>query len=77
MVQYHVSDSVTRKGVSNMEEIRKEELVEQTVELLPDREEMIVIRRSFRNNAALSAAAQGSASASNAGNLNVFVVVDD
>jgi hypothetical protein len=59
-----------------MEEIRKEELEEQTVELLPDREEMVVIRRSFRNNAALSANINGSASANNAGSLFVFAVDD-
>jgi len=57
-----------------MEEIRKEELEEQRVELLPDREEMNV--RLFNRNFAASAAINGSASAANAGNVFVFVVED-
>jgi len=54
-----------------MEEIRKEELEEQTVELLPDREEMNL--RLFNRNFAASAAINGSASAANAGSVFVFV----
>jgi hypothetical protein len=57
-----------------MEEVRKEELEEQRVELLPDREEMNV--RAFNRNAALSAAINGSASTANAGNVFIFAVED-
>jgi len=55
-----------------MEEIRKEELEEQRVELLPDREEMNL--RLFNRNTAVSAAINGSASAANAGSVFIFAV---
>jgi len=61
-----------------MEEVRKveglsvEELEAQSVELLPDREEMNL--RAFNRNAALSAAINGSASTANAGNVFIFAV---
>ena len=60
-----------------MEEVRKgmslEELEAQSVELLPDREEM---QNLFSNNAALAVAINGSAAAANAGNVFVFAVED-
>jgi hypothetical protein len=57
-----------------MEEIRKEELEEQRVELLPDREEMRRVN-IFSKNFSAAFAGQGSAAASNAG--SVFVNIDD
>jgi hypothetical protein len=60
-----------------MEEVRKveglalEELEAQSVELLPDREEM---KNLFSKNVAVATAIQGSAAAANAGNVFVFVV---
>ena len=61
-----------------MQEVRKveglalEELEAQSVELLPDREEMH--HGSFNRNVALAAAINGSAAAANAGSVFVFVV---
>jgi hypothetical protein len=57
-----------------MEEVRKEELEEQRVELLPDREEMNL--RLFNRNTALSAAINGSSSTANAGSVFIFAVED-
>jgi hypothetical protein len=60
----------------SMEEIRKteglnlEELEAQSVELLPDREEMNL----FSNNTAIAVAVNGSAAAANAGNVFIFAV---
>ncbi len=48
-----------------MEEIRKEELEEQTVELLPDREEMHARLRNF--NVAVAFAQQGAQAQANQG----------
>ena len=62
-----------------MEEVRKvegltvEELEDQSVELLPDREEM---RNLFSRNFAAAAAVNGSAAAANAGSVFVIVVED-
>lgn len=64
-----------------MEEVRKvegltvEELEDQSVELLPDREEMTGIRL-FNRNFAAAAAVNGSAAAANAGSVFVIVVED-
>ena len=55
-----------------MEEIRKEELEEQRVELLPDREEMH--HGWFNRNSAAALAINGSAAAANAGSVFVFAV---
>jgi hypothetical protein len=61
-----------------MEEVRKveglalEELEAQSVELLPDREEMHV--RLFNRNVAIAAAFSGSAAAANAGSVNVTIL---
>ena len=58
-----------------MEEVRKveglsvEELEAQSVELLPDREEMSFRLNLFSKNFAASAAVNGSASVANAGNV--------
>lgn len=63
-----------------MEEVRKveglavEELEAQTVELLPDREEMQT--RSFNRNLGVAVAASGSAAAANAGSVNTTVVFE-
>jgi hypothetical protein len=57
-----------------MEEVRKEELEEQRVELLPDREEMNL--RAFRFNYAESVAINGSSSTANAGSVFIFAVED-
>jgi hypothetical protein len=70
MVQHMVSDSVSERGCQSMEEVRKEELEEQRVELLPDREEMHRRLNLFSQNVAI--AVQGSTA--NAG--NVFVIAD-
>ncbi len=60
-----------------MEEVRKgmslEELEAQSVELLPDREEM---NQFFSNNFAAAIAVNGSAAAANAGNVFIFAVED-
>ena len=62
-----------------MEDIRKkeglalEELEAQSVELLPDREEM---NAWFSNNTAVAVAINGSAAAANAGNVFIFAVED-
>jgi hypothetical protein len=55
-----------------MEEVRREELEEQRVELLPDREEMHRRLNLFSQNAAI--AVQGSTA--NAGNVFIFAVED-
>ena len=66
------------RGCKSMEEVRKveglavEELEAQTVELLPDREEMQT--RSFNRNLAVAAAFSGSAAAANAGSVNKTVI---
>ena len=53
----------TKGGENSMEEIRREELEEQTVELLPDREEM-----HWKNvNLAVAAAQQGAVAQANQG----------
>jgi hypothetical protein len=60
-----------------MEEVRKveglalEELEDQSVELLPDREEL---HHRFSRNTAIAVGINGSAAAANAGNVFVFVV---
>ena len=62
-----------------MEEVRKveglalEELEDQSVELLPDREELHH-RNIFSNNVAVAAAFSGSAAAANAGSVNVTIL---
>jgi hypothetical protein len=59
------SDSVARRGVrESMEEIRREELEEQKVELLPDREEM---NWRVNVNAAVAFAQQGAVAQANQG----------
>jgi hypothetical protein len=61
-----------------MEEVRKveglalEELEAQSVELLPDREEMHL--RAFNRNTAIAVAFSGSAAAANAGSVNVTLI---
>ena len=63
---YVCTDSGARKGVrESMEEIRREELEEQTVELLPDREEMHV--RKINLNLAVATAQQGAVAQANQG----------
>ena len=63
---YVRTDSVARKGVrESMEEIRREELEQQTVELLPDREEMNWKRINV--NAAVAFAQQGAVAQANQG----------
>ena len=53
------------RGWKSMEKIRKEELEEQRVELLPDREEMKLRFANF--NVALAAAQQGAQAQANQG----------
>ena len=63
---YVCIDSVARKGVrESMEEIRREELEEQKVELLPDREEMNWKRINL--NIAVATAQQGAVAQANQG----------
>ena len=58
------------EGVRKAEGMSLEELEAQSVDLLPDREEM----RVLSGNTALAVAINGSAAAANAGSVFVFVV---